>query len=68
MFAGPLGKTMMIAQGYVPRTCTMDDKFAGPLIFAEVSAGRSPCWGCNEDRSACKGKPKREEAPNARPD
>lgn len=58
MFAGPVGKQMMIQQGYVPSTCTLDDQIAGPLIYSEVSKGRSPCAGCNETRSVCKGKPK----------
>jgi hypothetical protein len=58
MFTGPIGKQMMIEQGYVPPTCTLDDLIAGPLIFTEVSKGRSPCDGCNADRSVCKGKPK----------
>lgn len=56
MFAGPIGKQMMIEQGYVPATCTMNDQIAGPLIYAEVSKGRSPCDGCNGDRSVCHGK------------
>jgi len=53
VFEGPIGKMLMIDQGYVPSTCTLDD---GPLIYAEISAGRSPCAGCNADRSVCKGK------------
>lgn len=53
-----MDKQMMIRQGYVPPTCTLDDRIAGPLIYAEVSKGRSPCSGCNADRSVCKGKPK----------
>lgn len=47
----------MIDQGYVPATCTMDDRIAGLLIYSEISAGRSPCAGCNADRSQCHGKP-----------
>ena len=58
MFEGPIGKAMMIEQGYVPPTCTLDDKVAGPLIYSEISAGRSPCWGCNMDRAVCGGAPK----------
>ena len=61
MFAGPLGKKMMIEQGYVPRTCTLDDKIAGPLIYSEVSAGRDPCAGCLMDRAACKGRPRKKD-------
>jgi hypothetical protein len=60
MFEGPIGKEMMIKQGYVPQTCTLPDIFAGPLIYSEVRQGRSPCDGCNEDRSVCKGGPKRD--------
>jgi hypothetical protein len=58
MFQGQIGKNMMIQQGYVPPTCTMDPLIAGPIIYAEVNAGRSPCDGCNEDRNECQGKPK----------
>ncbi len=61
MFEGQIGKDMMIKQGYVPGTCSLDAEIAGPLIYSEVSRGRSPCWGCNEDRNICKGKPKRSE-------
>lgn len=58
MFEGQIGKDMMIRQGYVPPTCTLDARMAGPLIYSEVSAGRSPCAGCNEDRDLCMGHPK----------
>lgn len=58
MFEGPIGKQMMIQQGYVPPTCTLDVAMAGPLIYSEVSKGRSPCDGCNGDRLICGGKPK----------
>ncbi len=61
MFEGQLGKDMMIQQGYVPATCTLDPKVAGPLIMSETHKGRSACWGCNADRAACKGQPKQEE-------
>lgn len=61
MFAGQTGKDMMIQQGYVPKTCTLPIELAGPLIWAEVNKGRSPCWGCNADRDVCKGQPKRDE-------
>lgn len=57
MFSGPSGKQMMIQQGYVPSTCTLNDKIAGPLIWQEINEGRSPCSGCNSDRSICKGLP-----------
>lgn len=63
-FEGPIGKKMMIQQGYVPPTCILPDECAGPLIYSEVSAGRSPCDGCNEDRSLCHGKPKKPEVNN----
>ena len=59
MFEGAVGKNLMIQQGYVPPTCTLDDRIAGPLIYSEICKGRSPCWGCNEDREICKGRPKK---------
>jgi len=59
MFEGPIGKQMMIQQGYVPATCTLPVEIAGPLIWSEINAGRSPCWECNGDRSVCKGQEKR---------
>lgn len=59
MFEGQFGKDLMIKQGYVPATCTLDPKIAGPLIMSEIRRGRSPCWGCNSDRTVCKGAPKR---------
>jgi len=49
----------MIQQGYVPPTCTLDDNIAGPLIYSEIAAGRSPCWGCDMDMLMCKGQPKK---------
>lgn len=58
MLEGPIGKKMMIEQGYVPSTCTMDERVAGPTIWTEVNAGRSACWGCNADRTECRGQPK----------
>lgn len=60
--SGRLAKELMISQGYVPSTCTLDDRVAGPLIWAEIEEGRSPCWGCNADRSVCRGAPKRAQA------
>lgn len=59
-FGGPIGKLAMIGQGYVPKTCTLPEETAGGLIYAEVLAGRSPCWRCNADRSVCGGQPKGE--------
>lgn len=34
------------------------------IIQHEMNAGRSPCDGCNEDRSICRGGPKKETAGN----
>jgi hypothetical protein len=56
MFAGELGKKMMIQQGYVPATCTLPEESAGPLIWAEVNAGRDVCSGCGNDRTVCGGR------------
>ena len=64
MFAGQIGKDMMIKQGYVPADCTLPVEFAGPLIWSEIQVGRSACWGCNEDRSICGGQPKRDNKKN----
>ncbi len=55
-----MNKQLMIQQGYVPATCALPEPLAGPLIFAEVSAQRDPCAGCNEDRAECRGRPKTE--------
>ena len=63
MFEGELGKTMMIEQGYVPTTCELPVAIAGPLIYAEVSAGRDPCAGCNGNRAVCFGRPKKDLIP-----
>jgi hypothetical protein len=41
-------------QGYVPQTCLL----GGPVVMAEINAGRNPCWGCNGPREKCHGKPK----------
>lgn len=62
MFAGKLGKDMMIQQGYVPKTCTLPEEIAGPLIYTETAAGRDVCATCNADRSVCNGRPKQDEA------
>jgi len=62
MFEGQIGKKMMIQQGYVPQTCTLPVEIAGPLIWSEINAGRSPCDGCEADRSVCHGKPKQKDA------
>lgn len=59
VFSGPVGKSMMIRQGYVPSTCTLDEQLAGPLIFSEVQDGRDPCAGCAADRAICGGRPSR---------
>lgn len=58
MFEGKLGKQMMIDQGYVPKTCTLDPQIAGILIYTETAAGRDVCAGCNMDRAICKGRPR----------
>lgn len=57
-----MNKEIMIEQGYVPKTCTLPEPLAGPLIYSEVSSQRDPCAGCNQDRSGCHGRPKTEEA------
>jgi len=57
MFEGPIGKQMMIDQGYVPKTCTLSDKFAGLVIYVEVSRGVDPCARCNSDRTEYLGRP-----------
>ena len=61
MFEGQIGKDLMIEQGYVPSTCTLDARIAGPLIYSMIKSGKSPCDGCNEDRSICGGSPKKED-------
>ena len=60
MFEGQQGKDMMIQQGYIPLTCTLDPKIAGPLIYSEINKGKSPCDGCNSDRTICGGSQKTE--------
>jgi len=60
MFEGQIGKDMMIKQGYVPSTCTLNPEIAGPLIYSEISKGNSPCAGCNMVREICKGQLKTE--------
>lgn len=62
MFEGKAGKDLMIRQGYVPPTCTLPPDHAGLLIYTEVAAGRSPCWGCNDDRAICHGQPRQADA------
>jgi hypothetical protein len=41
-------------QGYVPAGCLL----GGVVVMAEVSAGRSPCSGCEGPREKCGGRPK----------
>lgn len=53
-------------QGYVPETCTIPDPPAFILIMTEINAGRSPCDGCNMDRSVCKGSPSRASIPRSK--
>lgn len=60
MFVKKSGKDMMIEQGYVPSSCTLPVEIAGPLIYSEVSKGKSPCEGCNANRLVCNGKPKKD--------
>ena len=50
-------KELMIQQGYVPQTCTMNENIAF-IIWSEINSGRDPCAGCNGDRSVCKGRRK----------
>ncbi len=57
MFEGPIGKRMMIEQGYVPETCQLPQETGGALIYSETAAGRDVCAGCHEDRDVCKGRP-----------
>ena len=45
---------MVVQQGYVPATCTLD----GQLVLLLVNKGNDPCAGCNMDRLVCKGRPK----------
>ncbi len=40
--------------GYVPPGCLL----GGIVVMAEVTAGRSPCWGCNGPRERCGGQGK----------
>ena len=61
LFGNQRGKDMMIQQGYVLPTCTLPPEIAGPLIWSEINKGRNPCWGCNHDRTTCKGYPKRDD-------
>ena len=61
MFEGELGRKMMVEQGYIPHTCTLPVEFAGPLVWSEINKGRSPCWECHDDRTVCKGQPKKDD-------
>jgi hypothetical protein len=56
LFAGELGKKMMIEQGYVPDTCQLPIELAGPLIWDRVNKGEDVCAGCNMNRSVCHGR------------
>lgn len=56
-FEGAAGKALMVRQGYVTAECQLPENVAGPLIWREINAGRSPCWGCQMDRGACRGGP-----------
>ncbi len=66
MFKGALGKQMMIDQGYVPAGCKLSPEVAGPLIYTEISAGRSPCAGCAHDLNECKQSAPAKPAPEPR--
>jgi hypothetical protein len=57
LFEGATGKALMVRQGYVTTDCQLPEAIAGSLIWREINAGRSPCWGCQMDRSACRGGP-----------
>ncbi len=46
-------RDMMIQQGYVPKTCTLD----GMVVFFLMKRGEDPCMGCNESRIKCGGRP-----------
>lgn len=50
-------KLELVELGYVPETCTLPVESAAPFIWSEVQHGRSPCWGCREDRARCSGAP-----------
>ena len=52
---------LMIQQGYVPETCTLQDSVGGALIWSEINASRDPCAGCNMNRAECHGRPKQRE-------
>lgn len=53
---------ILVAQGYVPNTCTLHPELAMLLFMAEMlrDATYDPCAGCNSDRAICKGRPKQE--------
>ena len=55
VYAGAGGFQAMLEQGHVPRTCTLPPVNGGVVIWTEVQAGRSPCWGCRGDRAVCQG-------------
>jgi hypothetical protein len=56
-----ISKQIMIEQGYVPATCTLDDRLASVLI---LSAGRDMCAGCSMDRAVCHGRPRQTDDTN----
>lgn len=53
-----MNKQLMIQQGYIPSSCTLNETLAPLLVMAEIKEGRSPCDGCNADRGVCAGTPK----------
>lgn len=48
-------RDMCIDQGYVPPKCTL----TGQVVWLLVNKGEDPCAGCNMDRDACDGRPKK---------
>lgn len=51
-------RNAMASGGEVPATCTMPGEMVAMIAVAEKARGRKVCWGCNSDRSVCKGEPK----------
>lgn len=57
----PTFTNVLSVQGYVPAKCTMHAELAMVLFMAEMLRDPTydPCSGCNMDRAACGGRPKR---------
>jgi hypothetical protein len=49
-------REMAVAQGWVPKDCTLP----GPIVMATTNTDGDACSGCNMDRSVCHGRPKKE--------